>query len=273
MIKGMTGFGAAQISTGQVKGIVEIKTVNHRYFDASYYLPIGFGSLENKIQQILSKEIKRGRVTVSVKITQKPGNMVSLNEHAVENYIKFSKTLKRKFKLDDDLTTTRLFQLPGVVDTKELFVEPKDLWPALEKGIKTSLRGVVVMRRKEGRSLKADISDKLKRMGAQVRKIQSRTKAILTDKKKTMSNEEFCSYRKGIDIAEELTRMTHYLNEVARLLKSKEPMGKKIDFIAQEMQRETNTMGSKLQDKVVTNAVIAMKSKIEKIREQAQNIE
>ena len=105
------------------------------------------------------------------------------------------------------------------------------------------------------------------------KKIQKKSKSILKDKKKKLNEEEFRSIQRSSDVNEEITRLLHYIIEISSLLKSKISVGKKIDFIAQEMQRETNTIGSKLQDKVVSNAVIALKSKIEKIREQAQNIE
>jgi uncharacterized protein (TIGR00255 family) len=107
----------------------------------------------------------------------------------------------------------------------------------------------------------------------QVKKIQKKAKSILGEKKKKLNEEEFRSAQKSSDVNEEITRLLHYIDEIAPLLKSQAAVGKKIDFIAQEMQRETNTIGSKLQDKIVSNAVIALKSKIEKIREQAQNIE
>ena len=113
----------------------------------------------------------------------------------------------------------------------------------------------------------------MKKMATHLRTIQTRSKAILKDKKKKLTVEEFSSLQKSSDINEEISRLKHYIDEVKILLKATSPVGKKLDFIAQEMQRETNTIGSKVQDNVVSNAVISLKSKIEKIREQAQNIE
>lgn len=272
MIKGMTGFGAAQLTAGKIKGFVEVKSVNHRYLDCSFYLPTGFGCLENKIQQLISKELKRGRVTIAVKITEKPSQTLRLNEDIISDYLKYSKSLK-KMGLEDDLSISKMLQMPGVVDVKEVFVTPQEFWPALEKGLKKAIKDLALMRKQEGKSLAVDVSDKVKRMIIQIKKIQARSAELLKQKKKDLTDEEFSSFQKSIDIDEELTRMMHHLQEVKILLKAVIPTGKKLDFIAQEMQRETNTMGSKFQDKVVTNAVIALKSKIEKIREQAQNIE
>ena len=273
MIKGMTGYGSAEFASGQTKAVVEVKSLNHRYFDISYYLPIGFGSVENKVRQIVQKHIERGRITVTVKIVQKPLQMVVLNKGAVKAHLKNARVLKKEFSLDNDISVADMIRLPGVVETKETLVSPKEVWPALEKSLLRSLRSLVVMRRSDGKSLLTDVSDKFKRMSLQIKKIKTRSNVILKDKKKSLTTEEFTSFRKGADIHEEMARLQHYVDEMKKLLRKSGSVGKRIDFIAQEMQRETNTIGSKLQDKVVSNGVIALKSKIEKIREQAQNIE
>jgi len=135
------------------------------------------------------------------------------------------------------------------------------------------MKSLMTMRKSEGKSLEKDIAHVLKRMGVQVNNIESRTKTILRENKKVLSPEEFASFQKGCEINEEITRLKHYMEEYKLLLKAAVPVGKKMDFIAQEMQRETNTIGSKLQDQIVSNSVIALKSKIERLREQAQNIE
>lgn len=273
MIKGMTGFGSAQLASGTIRIMVELKSVNHRYFDVSYYLPVGFGSIEEKIRQILQKDIKRGKVTVSIKVMQKPNQTISLNKELVKEYLKYSNKLKKDFNLQGDLDLSDLFKLPGVLEAKETYINPEDVWVGLEKNIVKALKGLVIMRKREGKALLADVADKLKEMTSHVKDIQSRTKELLKGKKAILKSEEFSSYQKSSDINEELSRLSHYIDEMKLLLKSTIPIGKQIDFIAQEMQRETNTIGSKLQDSVVSNAVISLKSKIEKIREQAQNIE
>lgn len=273
MIKGMTGFGSAQLAKGKNRATVEIKSVNHRYFDASYYLPTGFASLENKIRQLLQKSIKRGRITLSVRITKRPDSVIALNKEVAKNYLKSAKTLQKSFNLDNDLKLSDLIRLPGVLENREVFVKAESIWPELEKGIKVAVHKLMIMRKKEGKSLAVDVGDKTKRMLLQVKKIRARAAIILKQNKKKLTVEEFKSFQKNIDIEEEITRLSHYIYEVKQLLKSLVPIGKKMDFIAQEMQRETNTIGSKLQDSAVSNAVIALKSKIEKIREQSQNIE
>jgi len=272
-IKGMTGYGSAEMSTGNIKAVVEIKSLNHRYLDTSFYLPIGFGSLEDKIRQIVQKQLQRGRVTISIKLTQKPGSEVTLNRDAVKKHLKYANSLKKEFKIKNDLSLSDIVRLPGVLEVKETMVLPDKLWPNMEKSLRKALTGLISMREREGRSLAKDIKDKLRKMNLQVKKIQARATAILKTQKKILTDEEFKSFQKSNDVNEEISRLTHYIDELGKLLAGASAVGKKMDFIAQEMQRETNTIGSKLQDKVVSNAVIALKSKVENIREQAQNIE
>lgn len=273
MIKGMTGFGSAQISVGKIKAMIEIKSVNHRYLDIVYYLPIGFSSIEGKMKQIIQKETERGRITVSIKILQKPLQTATLNKDIVRQYLKYANVLRKEFHLKSDMSLSDIITLPGVLESKETFVTPAELWPAIEKGLMRSLRSLVQMRRREGRALAQDVADKLKRMLLQIKKIQQRTKGILKQQKKNMTTEEFKSFQKSSCVNEEISRLSHYIEEMKKLLHTKAAVGKKVDFIAQEMQRETNTIGSKVQDKHVSDAVIALKSKIEKIREQSQNVE
>jgi len=273
MIKGMTGYGSAVLNSFETKGIVEVKSLNGRYLDISYYLPIGYGSLEDKIRRLCLKYLERGRLSVSLKITHKKAEEVFLNKDVVESYLKHAKSLKRDYKLKSDLSLSDIFKLQGVFETKESVMSPDKLWPYLEKCLKQALKDLVAMRAREGQSLARDIREKLDSMSGQIKLIQIRAKAVLREVRKKLNDEEFQSYQRGNDINEELTRLKHYIGEIKPLMSKGSSAGKRIDFIAQEMQRETNTIGAKLQDKNVSNAVITLKSKIEKIREQAQNIE
>jgi len=273
MITGMTGFGSSDISTTTIKGAVEIKTVNHRYFDISYYFPTGFGSIEERVRKIIQEEVKRGKVTVAVKINQRLAQTGALNHTSVKRYLEVAKLLEKNYGLKNQLTVSDLLRLPGVIDVQDQTLDVEEVWPAIEKALQKSLRSLVLMRQREGKTLARDINDKLKIMSSEIVRIRLRAKALLSEKKKTATNDEFSSYQKSNDINEELTRLSHYISETRALLKTGELVGKKFDFVAQEMQRETNTIGSKVQDHTVSNAVIALKSKIEKIREQSQNVE
>lgn len=273
MIKGMTGFGSSQFIVKKIRGLIEVKSLNHRYLDVGCYLPSGFGPIEDKIRQIVNRHLERGKITVSVKVTDKPTQEIYLNAEAVKDYLKYAQLLKKNFNIGGQLTLSEMIRLPGVVDARETTVDVETLWPAIEKSVEKALIELKVMREREGKSLAKDIQEQLGRMILQIRSIKARAKAILKEYKKKLTDEEFMSFQKSNDINEELSRLTHYIEEFKALLKANLAVGKKLDFIAQEMQREINTVGSKLQDKIVSNAVIALKSKVEKIREQSQNIE
>lgn len=273
MIRGMTGFGASDVSTGKIKGIVELKTVNHRYLDLAFYLPSGLSAFEERMQKIIAKDIKRGRVSIAVKITEKPQLSISLNEQAVKRYRDFGKDLSKRFGIKDDLTVADIMRLPGVAEVREVFIDPQTLWPVVEKALLKALHSVSSMRQREGKALQVDIGGLLIRMAKRIKEIRNRCGVLLKAKKKVLSNEEYSAYQKSNDIDEELARLAHHIEEAKALLKQNQEAGKKLDFIAQEMQRETNTIGSKVQDKEISGIVIALKSKVEKIREQANNVE
>jgi len=273
MIKGMTGFSSVEISCGEMKAVLEIRSVNHRYLDVAYFLPLGFTSCEDRMRQLIQKIITRGRVTVSMKIVKKQEPTITFNKSVVKAYLRREKEIKKEFGLKGTLILSDLIRLPGVVEVQD--VEPKAsmLWPAIEKAMAKALSLLIVMRLREGKSIVYDIQTQLGRMSLGINMIRAKEKEILSHKKQKLTIEEFESYQKSIDVNEELSRLSHHIEEVRRLFKNKEAVGKRIDFIAQEMQREANTIGSKLQDKVVSSTVIALKSSIEKVREQAQNIE
>jgi len=273
MIKGMTGFSSVEISCGAMKAVLEIRSVNHRYLDVAYFLPLGFTSCEDRMRQMIQKVIARGRVTVSMKIVKKQEPAITFNKSVVKAYIRREKEIKKEFGLKGTLILSDLIRLPGVVEVQDVEPKANALWPTIEKAMGKALNLLTAMRLREGKSIVNDIQKQLDRMLLEIKTIQAKEKEILSFKKQRLNIEEFESYQKSIDVNEELARLTHHIHEVRRLLKSTEAVGKKIDFVAQEMQREANTTGSKLQDKVVSSAVITLKSSIEKVREQAQNIE
>ena len=156
MIKGMTGYGSSQITSGKVKGAIEIKSQNHRYLDIVFYLPNGFSGLENKIKQHVSRSILRGRVTVTLKITDKPGQTLFLNKDTVLEYLKYSRSLKREFAITQDISSSELLKLPGVITVKETSLDPDKLWPPVENGLKKALDSLMAMRLREGKSLSVD---------------------------------------------------------------------------------------------------------------------
>src|SRR3989338_603069 len=220
MIKGMTGFGSAFFAAGNLKGALEIKTVNHRYFDIVFYLPPGFAATEDKIKQVIGKKIERGRITVSVKITERPQVALVFNKNVVREYLKYAKVLQKEYNLPNDLALSDLMRLPGVVDAKESTLDSDHFWPVLEKSLHQALHSLMHMRKREGNSLRRDISGLLGRMLQQITIIRRRAEAVLREKKKALPNEEFMSYQKSNDINEEMARLAHYIDEVKLLLKS-----------------------------------------------------
>lgn len=273
MIKGMTGFGSAQFSSTQTKGSVEIKSWNHRYLDVSYFLPPGFSSLENKIKDLFSGKLERGKVSIALRLVQKPAAEIFFNKAAAKKHLNFARQLQKELHIKSDITVSEILKLPGVLEVKESQSSPEQLWPAIEVSVKKALRELVAMRAREGKALSVDVLEKASLMQLRVKSIEKRAAELLKDARKRLTNEEFQSFQKSSDVNEEIARLKHYILEAKALIKGTISAGKRLDFIAQEMQRETNTIGSKLQDKLVSNAVIALKSKIEKIREQSQNIE
>ncbi len=274
MIKGMTGFGSADFSFGPIKGHVEIKSWNHRYLDVSYYLPPGLSSIETRMRELLQNQLERGKVAVSLRITQKPTSNLVFNLDVAKAHLKFAKQLQKELKIKDDISVVDIMKLPGVLEVKETQADQESLLPHIETSLKKALKELTFMRMREGKAITKDILDKTKRMMMQIKAVEKRTKKILQEKRKEFATpEEFQSFQKAIDVNEEISRLTHYVEEAQVLIRGSASAGKRLDFIAQEMQRETNTIGSKLQDKLVSNAVITLKSKIEKIREQSQNIE
>lgn len=272
MIKGMTGFGQVVFSKGKIKGAVEIKSVNHKYLDVTYYLPNGFGSVESKIKNVLQKEIQRGRVTVSLRFLEKPETTINLHKDIVRTYLSHMNALQKEFKLQGNIGLSDIAHLPGVFESKDFVVTPESIWPDIEKAFARAVKALTDMRKKEGQSIARDMTTQLKQMAANIQHIKARAKAIVDEKKKVMTSDEMMSFQKSNDVNEEIERLGHYVVEVRGLLKKTEA-GKQVDFYAQEMHREINTIGSKIQDKHVSQHVVGIKSLIDKIREQAQNIE
>ena len=155
MITGMTGFGASEITTENIKGTIEVKTVNHRYFDISYYMPIGFGSIEEKVRRLVGEMVKRGKVTVALKITQRSAQTGSLNRDAVKKYLDVAKILEKNYGLKNQMTVSDLLRLPGVIDAQDTALDPEELWPFIEKALIKAIHSLVMMRKREGKDRKS----------------------------------------------------------------------------------------------------------------------
>jgi len=273
MIRGMTGFGRQNFSKEKSKGFVELRSLNHKYFDVTFHLPPGLGSFEERLKHLLHKEILRGKVMISLVFTRKPEEEISVRRDIAQNYLKSFKALHKSLNLKSDLGLSNVVTLPGVIRCEEKQFSPEALWPAVERAAKKALGHLVKMRQCEGRVLYQDISDKIRRIQQALKHIPRRAREIIASKKRLASADEFSSFLKSSDINEELTRFGYHLKSLQSKLKGSAGVGKELDFISQELQREVNTISAKLLDKTTSESTIKIKSLIEKIREQLQNVE
>lgn len=292
MIRSMTGFGRAQISVEGYNITVEIRSVNNRYFDFYAKMPRTFSFLEEKVKSLLSTEISRGKVECSLQIetTADESVIVSINEPLAVGYVKAVEELAEKFEVKNDLTALSLARFSDILSITKAPVDEEDLWNKVQVAVKEALTEFIKMREIEGEKLKADV---LSRAGliinnvayieerspetvkAYSEKLLERMKTVLGD---TQVDEariltEAAIYADKVAVAEETVRLRSHIDQLHSMLDSNEAVGRKLDFLVQEINREANTIGSKAQDVDIARRVIDIKAEVEKIREQIQNIE
>ncbi|MFZ5801298.1 MAG: YicC/YloC family endoribonuclease [Candidatus Omnitrophota bacterium] len=273
MIYGMTGFGRQNFTYKKTRGFVEIRSLNHKHFDIAFHIPAGFGIFEERLKRLLHKEISRGKLNVSLVFTSRPDDKIYVREEVARNYLKTFKVLNKSLHLKNDLGLSSVITLPGVIRSAETELSAEEIWPAVEKAAKQALENLLRLRKREGEVLYRDIVDKLHDIEAVLKLLPRRVKDIAQGKRKMLSDEEFSSFLRATDINEELIRFGHHVKSFKDKLGDGKGAGKELDFIAQELQREINTIGAKCMDKVIAECVIKIKSQVEKIREQLQNLE
>lgn len=291
-MKSMTGFGRSKIEENSREYIVEIKSVNHKYSDISIKLPRNIMCFEEKIKKIISNNISRGKVDVFITFNNysDEGKDVIINKELAKNYINQLKELANENGLDDKIRVTEITKMPDVLQLKIEDDESDCIWNELEKCVNQAVANFVEMREIEGERIKQDLSSRINRIEEFVNsifsnntglieeyvvKLRERIKEILqTDiVDEARLAQEIVIYADKCSIEEELTRLRSHIAQFRSLLESKEPVGKKIDFLIQEMNRETNTIASKSVKLEITNLAIEIKTAMEDIREQIQNIE
>lgn len=287
----MTGYGVGKIKKEDQECLVEIKTLNNKYCDIIIKNSVQSLEIEQKIEKLIKEKIFRGKVNLLIKIeSHNPGKeKVILNESLFNSYYEALKILKEKYKFKDEI------DIDSIIKFKDIFQlikeeETGDLWPLIEEAVNKALCSLLRMREKEGKILVNDIKKRIKKIEKLMDKIEKYSKLSLQEYK-----DNFLVKLKGItdglnvdegrieleaaifteksDITEEIIRTKSHLIQLADLLGSDEPIGRKMDFMVQEINREINTIGSKNNDLEVTSLVILAKSELEKIREQARNIE
>lgn len=292
MIKSMTGFGKGRAKSEFGNVIVEIKTINHRYFELSAKMPPKLSLIEYDIREQLQKKITRGRVNffLDIESVDKTKRHVMLNDNLARSYRNKIKQLSKKINVSDNIAVSEIISLPGVMCVHEIPVTIEKVLPSVKKAVEQALKGIINTRRKEGRALAQDVSKRIKLMNDSLSKIKKMAPKVVDAYKNRMwqtfkkfknvtvsdrdrLEKDIAVFAKNCDISEEICRIGAHLKSFAEVLKKGGETGKKLDFMAQELHRETTTIGSKANDFKISSEVIKMKSEIEKIREQLQNIE
>jgi len=292
MIKSMTGFGRCEISDENRKFTVEMKSVNHRYFDVSIRMPKKLNFFETSIRNLLKQYAQRGKIDIFVSYEDMTENQVSLkyNETLAAEYMDYFKRMAELFSLENDIRVSSLSRYPEVLTMEEQVLDEEELWNALKKALEGAFTQFVETRITEGENLKTDIIAKLDEMLAAVAYIEERSPAIvaeyrvkLEDKvKEVLANPQLDENRIAAEVVifadkictdEEIVRLKSHIENMRTTLNSSDGIGRKLDFIAQEMNREANTILSKANNLEVSNRAIDLKTHIEKVREQIQNIE
>lgn len=293
MIKSMTGFGRCEVQDESRKFTVEMKSVNHRYLDANIRMPKKLNFFETAIRSLLKQSVQRGKVDIFITYEDLSEQQVSLkyNEVLAAEYLSYFEKMQEKFSLENDIRVSTLSRYPEVLTMEEQAVDEEELWKGLKKALDGAIRQFVETRTSEGEHLREDLIEKLDNMLKLVSCIEERSPQIIAeyrDKLETKVKElladtqiedsriaaEVVIFADKICTDEEVVRLrSHIVHMKDTLVSDDSGIGRKLDFIAQEMNREANTILSKANDLEISNIGIELKTEIEKVREQIQNIE
>ena len=292
MVKSMTGFGRCEISEGDRKMTVEMKSVNHRYLDVAIKMPNKLNFFESAIRSLLKTYIQRGKVDVFITYEDlsEANTTLRYNQALAAEYLKYLNQMAEEFHLEQDVKVSALSRYPEVLVMEEVQEDEEELWKLLEKAVKGACEQFVETRIREGENLKRDLLIKLDELLEHVAYVEERSPQIvaeyrekLTEKVKELLADtqmeesriaaEVTIYADKICVDEEIVRLKSHIKHTKETLEKEDSVGRKLDFIAQEMNREANTILSKANDLEVSNHAIELKTGIEKVREQIQNIE
>ena len=286
MIKSMTGFGRCEVSDGERKFTVEMKGVNHRYLDANIRMPKKLNFFESAIRNLLKKSVQRGKVDIFITYEDLSESQVSLkyNEKLAEEYLTYFKKMEESFSLENDIRVSTLSRYPEVLTMEEQLMDEEELWNGLKKALDGAIKQFVETRALEGENLKTDIINKLDGMLKLVDVIEERSPQIVAEYREKLETKvhelledtqieegriaaEVVIFADKICTDEEVVRLRSHILHMKETLQSEESgIGRKLDFIAQEMNREANTILSKANDLEISNIGIDLKTDIEKVR-------
>lgn len=288
----MTGYGRSRQVLDGREITVEIRSVNHRYLEYSARIPRMYGYLEEKLKTFLQSSVSRGKVEVTVTIQNLTGGdtVVQINQALAKGYLDAMRSQAEYLGLKDDLTLSTLTRFNDVFTLQKLEEDQQVIWNSVQQVAQQALDQFLEMRRREGERLKLDLLQKLELLNGHVASVEEQSpKTVAAYRERLLQKmEELLAdrcidqqrilleaglYAEKIAVDEETVRLKSHLEQFAQMMEQSGPVGRKLDFLVQEINRETNTIGSKAQDLAVTRRVVEMKSEIEKIREQIQNIE
>lgn len=293
MLKSMTAFGRAESLQSDEGFIVEIRSVNYRFRDIIVHLSHNLKALEGKIREMISSSVERGRIEVSVQRKNDNvdrGVQLKLNRPLLKSYITVFNELNRELGTEKPLDLAYFYQLKDVITVIEENCEVEELWPDLKVMIEQAMLSFDNMKKNEGRAIEKDFLDRLEKIAKYINEIRERSKETVKGYAKKLKQsikdliknieinndrlfQEVAFMAEKSDITEELVRMESHLKQFKDFMKQDNAVGRKLDFLLQELHREINTIGSKASDSTISHYVVEVKAELEKLREQIQNIE
>lgn len=292
MIFSMTGYGRKEFENEEYKISVEIKTVNHKYCNIYTRMPSSLNSIEEEIKKYIKKRLKRGRIDVNIYLTEKGDNKLTIkpNYGVLDQYYKILTDIQKRYKINSDVNLEMLTTYKDAIETEPNQIDEEKTLETLLNILDEVINSVLDMRKDEGNQLRVDIEDNLNEIGNILNKLELKTDDIIDNHRQNMRRkindllenididndrleQEIAIYADKTDINEEIIRIKSHLSQFKNRLEEGGVIGRKLDFLSQELNREINTIGSKSPDINITNEVVNMKSLVAKIREQIQNVE
>ena len=288
----MTGFGRARDVIDGRDILVEIRSVNHRYFEFSAKLPRSYNYLEDKLKHLIQSATGRGKIEVHLSIYNVAGKetQISVNKPVVENYVTALREIKLDLSLEDDLSLTDVFRMTDAFNVLKADTDEDEIWRAVNTVAAEALAKFIQMRENEGNKIKADLLDKIALIEMNITEVETISPETVGNYRKRLHDKmsevlqntqideqrillEAAVFAEKTAVDEETVRLRSHIAQLREMLDSEDIVGRKLDFLVQEVNREINTIGSKAHDLRVTKIVVDLKSELEKIREQIQNIE